>query len=204
MPYRLRKMLAAGVCLLLVLTAFSGCATLEENPRTTTGAAVGAVGGAVIGGVAFKSTTGAVVGGLLGGLAGGLIGNAMENKRRSYDETSRDYNYNPAQGTVIRIEKVDIDPASVRPGERVNLIVQYALLTPDPNQTVTVNERWNLNRGNQFAGNPVNTVQRESGTWASAIPVMLPRNAAPGTYRATVTIEVGDEARNNTKTFTVR
>ena len=81
-----RKVLALGLCCMLVLVAFVRCATVEEsirdNPKTVVGAAAGAAGGAILGGVIFKSAGGGVVGGLLGGLAGGLIGNTMETQRQ--------------------------------------------------------------------------------------------------------------------------
>ena len=47
------------------------------------------------------------------------------------------------------------------------------------------------------------TVQREGGTWTSAIPVTLPNTAAEGLYEVNVTVEAG-EARDSAETdFTV-
>lgn len=198
MHYRLREVLTSGLWLLFIGVALTGCAGMEDTPKT-------AAGGAVIGGMNFKNSPGDVVGELAGGLAGGKIGKALEHKQRGYEDTSKAYNYDASKKkTVIRVEKVDIDPPSLRPGERVNLVVQYVVLAPDPNQVVTVTERWNINRGSQVAGSPVNTVQRESGTWSSAIPITLSRKAEGGSYRATVNIEVGDEASTSTKAFTVK
>lgn len=204
----LQQGLAVGVCLALALSALAGCATVEEaiedNPKTAVGAAAGTAGGALIGGLVFKSATGAVVGGLLGGLAGGLIGNAMESKAQDYPGTAEDYHYTSAQGTVVRIEEADVEPSRVQQGERVNLTTQYALLLPNPNQEVTVTERWEITRDGQLVGNPVLTVQRQAGTWASAIPMTLPATARAGEYRVAVTVEAAGMRDREATTFTVR
>ena len=208
MAKEVQKLLACGICLVLVAVSFVGCATVEqtvrENPKTAAGAATGAAGGALLGGLVFRGATGAVVGGLLGGLAGGLIGNSMESQKRDRTTTAQDYQYVSTQGTVVRIEQVEVEPATVRPGERVNLIAHYALLTPDSDQRVTVTERWDISRGGQAAGNPVHTVQRPGGTWASALPMTLPTNARTGTYRVALTVQAAESSDSATATFTVR
>jgi outer membrane lipoprotein SlyB len=180
---------------MLALLSFVRCATVEESvkdrPKTVVGAAAGAAGGALLGGVIFKSAGGAVVGGLLGGLAGGLIGNTMETQSKDRTATVQDYNYTSTQGTVVRIEKAAVEPVSIRPGEKVHLIVHYALLTPQPDQHVTVTERWDITRGKELTGNPVHTVQREGGTWGSALPITLPTTAKTGKYHVALTLEAG-------------
>jgi hypothetical protein len=133
-----------------------------------------------------------------------LIGNAMESQAKDHTATVQEYGYSPSQGTVTRVEKVEVEPASVRPGEQVNLIAHYALLTPNPDQPVTVVERWGIRRGNERVGNPVLTVQRQDGTWASAIPITLPTTAKAGTYRVAVTVEAGGKRSNAETSFTVQ
>jgi hypothetical protein len=105
---------------------------------------------------------------------------------------------------VVRIEKVEVQPVSIRPGEKVNLIAHYALLTPQPDQTVTVTERWDITRGKELAGNPVHTVQRQGGTWGSALPITLPRTAKAGKYGAALTLEAGGSRDTAELSFTVR
>jgi hypothetical protein len=204
----LKRILALAVCLALVVSALAGCAALEnaieDRPKTTAGAAAGVAGGALIGGLAFKSVTGAVVGGLVGGLAGGLVGNALEAKKEDYQGTVKDYNYTSTQGTVVRIEETEVEPTRVRSGDRVNLVTHYALLTPNPDQEVKVTERWQITRGGQVVGTPVLTVQRQAGTWASAIPITLPSNAQAGEYRVAVTVEAAGARDSESATFTVR
>jgi hypothetical protein len=59
-------------------------------------------------------------------------------------------------------------------------------------------------RGGQIVGNPVHTVQHESGTWATTIPVTLTATANNDTYRVAVIIEAGEHSDSATTTFTVR
>jgi outer membrane lipoprotein SlyB len=203
-----RKILALGLCCMLVLVSFVSCATVEEsvrdNPKTVVGAAAGAAGGALLGGLIFKSAGGAVVGGLLGGLAGGLIGNTMETQSKDRATTVQDYNYASTQGTVVQIEKAEVEPVSIRPGEKVNLIAHYALLTPQPDQKVTVTERWDITRGKELAGNPLHTVQRTGGTWGSAMPITLPTTAKSGNYHVALTVEAGGSRDTAELSFNVR
>jgi len=128
----------------------------------------------------------------------------MESQTKEQSNTTQDYNYASTQGTIVRIEKLEIEPASIRPGERVNLIAHYALLTPDSDERVTVTERWDISRSGQSAGNPTHTVQRPGGTWASAVPLTLPRNARTGTYRVALTVQAADSSDSATATFTIR
>jgi hypothetical protein len=203
-----KPLMAVVVCLVLVSSALAGCVavedTIKERPKTAAGAAAGVAGGALIGGLAFQSVTGAVVGGLIGGLAGGLVGNALEVKKEDYRGTVDDYNYTSSQGTVIRIEDTEVEPGRVRSGERVNLVTHYALLTPSPDQPVKVTERWKITRGGQVVGTPVLTVQRQAGTWASAIPITLPSSAQAGEYSVAVTVEAAGAHDSEATTFTVR
>lgn len=202
------KGIARGIGGGLVVVMLSGCAMLDEqtggHSGTAVGAVAGAAGGAVLGGLLFKSTTGAVIGGLVGGLAGGLIGNATEAKKQDEDATNREYGYRNNQGTVVRVEEVQAEPARIAPGGTVNLAVEYALMTPRPNEEVTIAERWNISHQGQEMGSPVHTVRHGGGTWAGALPVTLPRSASPGTYRVAVTIEVDGRSDTRETTFTVR
>lgn len=205
---KIQKMVVFGLSVSLMAFSLHGCVGLEEgvrnNPRTTTGAAVGAAGGAVAGGLLYKNATGAIVGGLLGGLAGGLIGNVMETRSQDYESTARDYKYTPSRGPVVRIEQVGTEPARLHPGETVELVVRYALLTPNPQQEVKIVERWDITKDGQSTGNPVHTVRREAGTWVSRIPVDLPRNTPPGAYQVAVTVDAGNIEDSKSTSFNVR
>src|SRR5688572_27201963 len=118
MMHNRRQRLALGLCCMLVLVSLVRCATVEESVRRHPKTVAGAAGGTLLGGMIFKSAGGTVVGGLLGGLAGGLIGNTMETQSKDRTTTVQDYYYTSTQGTAVRIEKVEVEPASIRPGEK--------------------------------------------------------------------------------------
>lgn len=203
-----QRILALVMCLALVAGSVVGCAdfgaTVREHPRAAAGTAVGAAGGAVAGGLLTHGATGAVVGGLIGALAGGLIGNALDTKRADQVNTASMYNYDPAQGTVVRIQDVAVEPPTATPGEQVNLVAHYAVLTPRPEDEITVVEHWRLTMAGQVMGHPVRTVQRQGGAWVSTLPVMLPPTAQSGEYHVELTVEAMGQQDSETTDFMVR
>lgn len=203
-----QHVLTRVMCLALVAGSVAGCAdfgaTVREHPRAATGTAVGAAGGAVAGGLLSHGATGAVVGGLIGGLAGGLIGNAMDTQRQDLASTASTYNYDPVQGTVVRIQDAEVEPRTVRPGGQVNLVTHYAVLTPNPDEEVTVVERWRITRAGQVMGSPVRTVRRQGGAWVSTLPLTLPPTAQSGEYHVALTVEAAGQQDSETTNFTVR
>lgn len=203
-----RQALALGLCVIMIAVSTLSCAELgqkvREHPKAAIGAAAGTAGGLLLGGMIFRSTTGALLGGLLGGLAGGVIGEAMEAQKREYASTAKAYNYAPGQGTVVRIEKVEALPSTAKPGDTIQLVTHYALLTPDPAQEVSVTERREITKAGQLVGNPVLTVDRTGGTWVSTIPLTLPANASEGVYHVNMAVRANGSLANQATTFTVQ
>lgn len=190
------------VVVLFLTLGLSGCETVSEHRTTAIGAGAGAAGGAAIGGLATRSATGAVVGGLLGGLAGGAIGYYLERKDRDRTQAVAESAYTPEQGTVLRIERVEASPPSVRAGETVNLMTTYTVLTPTDQRT-TVRETREVRQNGVLVANPSTELQRVNGTFTSGLPLTLPRTARAGTYEVTTSIAAGDRLSRSTTTFTV-
>jgi surface antigen len=71
-----RSAAALGVAAVFIL----GCATAQNNPKSTVGAMGGAAAGGLIGAAAGGGTTGIIGGVLLGGLVGGAVGNALDQR----------------------------------------------------------------------------------------------------------------------------
>jgi len=73
--------------ILVLVVAFmsAGCATMQENPKTSIGAATGAVLGAGLG-YGLGKGKGAAIGAVVGGLAGGAIGHYMDKQKREFDQ----------------------------------------------------------------------------------------------------------------------
>lgn len=200
----MRSLSAAVVVVVLALTlGLGGCETVRENPKTSVGAGAGAAGGALIGGLIGRNTTGVVVGGLLGGLAGGAIGHYLDRQDRSGAQAVRDTGYTPAQGTVVRVEKVQTSPTQAKAGQAVNLMATYTLLTPQPDQQVTVRETREVRHNGALVANPTTEFKRQNGTFTSALPITLPAGAGRGTYEVTTTVAVGDRQSTGMTTFAV-
>jgi hypothetical protein len=83
-------------------------------------------------------------------------------------------------------------------------VTHYALLTPIPDEEVTVIERWHITRAGQVMGTPVRTVRRQGGEWVSTLPMTLPTTAHHGEYRVALTVEAAGQQDSETTNFTVR
>ena len=207
MRFDRRQGVALLLCVLLIVGGTLGCATIEEqvkaHPQTAIGAGVGTAVGLLTGGLIFHNATGTLLGGLIGGLAGGVIGNVMEARSQDRASTAQQYNYSPAQGTMVRIEGVEAQPGQIRAGETINLNMRFAVLTPNPQQMVLVSERRQILFNSSVVGDSTLQAQRQSGTWTSSQPVTLPANAQSGSYRVAMTVKAeGTEATQQTN-FTI-
>jgi outer membrane lipoprotein SlyB len=180
-------LLVGGVALL------NGCETVEraikDNPKTAAGAGVGGAGGALIGGLA-SGGTGAVIGGLAGVLAGGVVGNLLDRQQRTRAATAETMAYTEEKGNLVRIEEVSLDPQSIRPGETVNVNIQYAIITQRGVEPVRVREIRHIYYQGDLVGNPVVVIERPNGTYWSTLPIRLPETATPGRYDVVVGVEM--------------
>jgi len=207
MTHYLRKGIALLLCLILIVGGTVGCVAIEEqvkaHPQTAIGAGVGAAVGLLTGGLIFGNATGTLLGGLVGALAGGVIGNVLEARSQDRAATTQQYGYTPAQGTMVRIEGAEVHPVKIRPGETVNLNMRFAVLAPNPQQTILVTERRQIFFNNTSVGDSTLQAQRQAGTWTSSQPITLPANAKSGSYRVVVSVKAeGTEASQQTS-FTV-
>ena len=71
--------------LLVAALIMPGCAAMQENRKTTIGAATGAVVGAGVG-YAIGGGKGAAIGTVVGGLAGGVIGHYMDKQEHEFKQ----------------------------------------------------------------------------------------------------------------------
>lgn len=187
-----RKAIVMGLCLTVLIV--TGCATLgpeiegqvEKHPETIGGGGTGLFAGVLFGSV-FAGAAAGVAWGLIGTVGGGGFGNAFE-----------------FQAEKVRIEKVEIQPAAVKPGGTVNLGVEYAVFTLDPNQEILVFERREISVEGRPVGEPVLLVRRRAGIWTSTFPLTLPADAEAGTYRVVTTVEGRGSRDRETTTFIVQ
>ena len=193
-------LLIGGVALLI------GCETLErsikDNPKTAAVAGVGGAGGALIGGLA-SGGTGAVIGGLAGVLTGGVIGHVLDRQERGRAATAETLAYAEEKGNIVRIEEVSLNPQAIRPGETLNVNVQYAIITRDGTAPVRVREIRHIYHQGELVGNPVLAVERTDGTYWSTLPIVLPASATPGRYEVVVGVEMNGALDRWESRFTV-
>ncbi|MBK5100901.1 MAG: glycine zipper 2TM domain-containing protein [Desulfobacteraceae bacterium] len=186
----MRHKLISGVLILSLMLLWSGCQSIpQEHKGAATGAGVGAAAGAVAGAVIGKSTKGAVIGGLVGALLGGAIGHYAYDKKKTREQTAQTYNYKPSQGTVLSIEEASSLPETVHPGDVVELNMKYAVLTPSPENKVTITEVREVTHNGELVGKPEVRVDRLGGTYASTVPIHLPSTAEKGVYNVRATIQ---------------
>src|SRR2546426_6122073 len=158
---RISRTIRASIASLLVVTVLAfglqGCATSGPlvgrgaDPRRAAlicgagGAALGAATGAAIG--ARRGTREALVGALIGGAIGALAGAtacfAISYKSepvKSYEETQKEVNYQPTQGTVVQITEFRLSPAVAAPGSKVGFQASYYVMAPEPDQDLSLVE----------------------------------------------------------------
>jgi hypothetical protein len=118
-----------------------------------------------------------VVGTLAGALLGGAIGHFGYDQERTREQTAKDYSYKESQGTVLRIENLKATPATVRPGETVDLKMTYAVLHDSPNTKVAVNEIREITFKGDLVGRPEVKVEHADGTYTTSVPLQVPPGA---------------------------
>jgi hypothetical protein len=163
-----------------------------------TGAAIGAIIGAATGAPATGAWVGAAAGGVLGGVGGYLYAEHRNSEIRSSQAAAQAYNYQPSQGNMVRIDSADANPATVSPGQQVNMAMTYTILSPS-NTPVSVTLVREVRYGGNLLGQPYQTtVSNANGTFSDNVAYSLPSNAAPGSYTVTsrVTSSYGADQRD--------
>lgn len=194
--------------LVLILSVQGGCATLpEEHKGATTGAGIGAATGALAGAVLAgegSRTQGAILGGLAGALIGGVIGNYTVDQKRNAEDTSNRYGYQSSAGVLIRIESTSISPASIYPGDRVDLKASYALMAPQRDTRIAVTEIREIRFNGELVGKPEVSATHIPGTYDSNVPLFLANDAKRGTYQVITTVRTSESSDSRETSFTVR
>jgi hypothetical protein len=197
----------AGVVLLVV--SLAGCVTESGyyDPYRSagagalggaaTGAAIGSIIGAATGHPATGAWVGAAAGGVLGGVGAALYASHRNSEIRSSQAAAQAYNYQ-GQGNVVSVDSVTASPSTVRPGQQVNLGMNYTILTP-ANTPVSVTLVREIRYQGNLVGSPYQTtVSNANGSFNDNVSYSLPNNATPGSYTVTsrVTSSYGTSQRD--------
>lgn len=197
------KKITIGLLCVFLLALPISCA---EMSSTQTGGLIGAGAGGVLGALIGKDKPliGAAIGVAVGALAGMAIGYYVDKKEKNATETAQEMNYKPAQGTVIKVEDVRMEPETVRGGDSSKLVVTYALADNDPGKTMQVKETRQIWSGDQQLKQigPV-TKNRNAGTYVTEQEVTFPRDLPEATYTLRGTVEAAGKASTKKSNFQV-
>lgn len=183
--------ISLGIVCSMVL-CLSGCETYGEAAGL--GAGAGALAGGIIGHQSGRAVEGAIIGGVVGGAAGLIAHDIKARRLRSRAETEAAYqHYTPAQGEMLTLERSEILPGTVRPGEMAEVSIQYALLGTGGG--VDVSEQRTLMRGDRIIADvSTHSFNRDDGTWVSSQPFRVPTNLEPGSYSVVTTVRTARSA----------
>jgi hypothetical protein len=137
--------------IMLIMLSLQGCASVQQSMGQSPGRAttICAAGGALVGAAAGAALAenrllGALIGGVAGAVTAGAtcfaIARAASTQTRDYQQTQQVVGYQPTQGTVVRVDRLSLDPASVAPGEEFLWRSEYVVMAPDPHADLTVVE----------------------------------------------------------------
>ena len=113
-----------------------------------------------------------------------LYASHRNSEMRSAQSAAQAYNYQ-GQGNVVSVDNVTASPSTVRPGQQVNLGMNYTILTPD-NAPVSVTLTREIRYGGNLVGSPYQTtVSNANGSFNDNVSYSMPSNATPGVYTVT-------------------
>jgi hypothetical protein len=189
----MKKIISFLLCLSLMAFPIS-CAEMSDAQR---GGVIGGVFGGIIGTIVGKDKPllGAAIGVAAGALAGAAIGHYLDKRQRNAQETAKAYDYKPSQGTLVQVEDVRMEPSIIKPGESSKLVIEFALLNQDPDQSIPVNETrqiWAQEKPLKEIG-PVSK-KRNSGTYITEQQVTFPKNLPEATYTFKGVVEAGESS----------
>jgi hypothetical protein len=194
------KLLSCAMVLSVAALGVVGCQTYGESAGL--GGALGAGAGAIIGNQSGHALEGALIGGALGAVTGLIVHDIKVKRARTQAETAQVYNYQPTQGEMLTLERTEVLPPSVRPGEEIAATIQYALLGTGPG--TQVGEQRTLMQGDRTVADiSTQNFTRQDGTWVSTLPFRLPGNLQPGQYSIVTTVRTSRSAISGRANFTV-
>ena len=202
------KILGVGFLVVtLPIMPLYGCAglgqTMGQNPWQATAicASGGALGLAGLGAALDRKnpTRGAIIGGVTGLFAGGAacfaIAKANSRPIADYQQTQKATDYNPTQGTLVRVEKLTLQPVNVAPGEKFAWHSRYVVMTPEPNADVPVVETRVLSaydettKGWKEIGQYKTEATAKPGTREDAVEMAMPKQTTAQRYLVTFQVE---------------
>ncbi|MFO7975583.1 MAG: YMGG-like glycine zipper-containing protein [Candidatus Hydrogenedentota bacterium] len=190
-----------GLAFLMVVAM--GCQTVPRGAAL--GGALGAGTGAIIGAQSGHAGEGAAIGAVVGAATGAIASDIRARRTKSAQETAKAYDYEPAQGEVLKLESVSVLPSQVKPGDMVEASIQYALLgTGEDGVAVRESRSLMQGQGGQIVAEiGTKNFTRQDGTWVSVAQFKVLDNLEPGEVTVQQVIETNQSRISGSAKFTV-
>lgn len=188
-----------GLAFVMVLAM--GCQTVPRGAGL--GGVLGAGTGAIIGAQSGHAGEGAAIGAVVGAATGAIASDIRARRTKSAQETAQTYEYEPAQGEVLKLESVSVLPSQVKRGDMIEASIQYALLGTGESG-VGVRESRTLMQGGQVVAEiGTKSFTRQDGTWVSVAQFKALDHLELGEVSVLQVIETNQSRISGTAKFTV-
>ncbi len=197
------KTTIVGLVCISILSLPLSCAEMNSNEA---GNVIGGSAGGIVGSLVDRSGQfgGSSIGAAAGALAGVAVGRYVEKKQKTAQETTKAYNYQPSQGTIVTVEDVHVEPDVIRAGEPSKLVMTYALLDRNSNRAISITEtRQILIEDQPLKDIPEHKNSRTPGTYATEQEVKFPEGLAQATYTFKGTVEAEGKTSSMKASFRI-
>lgn len=185
-----------------------GCQTINdfavENPELTCGAGALFTGGAVWAVCNYglgADQTACILGAVAAAAADGIFcyWNLKQKLVQDYDQTQKAIGYDPSQGYVVRILDFSATPKVVKPGEKVMINAQFALMSPNRNEEISFERKINLPGDKKPR---VQSMTYQPGTWGvDGIPFDVDSSTPDGKVELTLEISIPGKNKQDRRTL---
>lgn len=186
-----------------LLLVFSVSCSLSRDEIAGTGRETKLGTPAAVNETALERGEVSITGALSGPMSGGVTGYYTYDMRRTQAKTNKAYGYAYDRGTAARIESATIRPRLTKAGDRIDLKVAYVVLTHSSEPTL-VRETREISYGENLWGSLEVQVERTGGTYESNIPLYLPDDLRPGTYKVRYIVQTPTSRDVRETNFTVQ
>jgi hypothetical protein len=172
-------------------TLLTGCASMEQSAGLAT---LGCAGVGVLTGILTKNAgAGAGAGAGCLALAGVAIYNYHSQQVRTAEQDQQLYGYAaPINSTEVKIRNAAASPEMVRPGDDVNISMDYSVMAPNGMSNINVQETSVLKKdGKVLTTLNDRPISRTLGGQSSAFAFKVPGKLPPGTYVVEQKVQAG-------------
>jgi hypothetical protein len=121
---------------------------------------------------------------------------------RGAEAEAKAIGYQQAQGTVLKVSRASVMPATASPGKFISFDMEYALLGPE--KQLDVSEEWEILRDDRRLTSTFPQIRsRRPGGWRAQASIGLPPGIKPGSYVLRSRVRSGKLADERDSPFTV-